>query len=95
MRDGGKIVTIGAASGQPTIDQAGLASRGVRIVGGPMARHAQPAIARASRDVFEAYRKGIFGALEVTRYPLAHAARAHEDIAARRKTGAVVLTTLP
>ena len=91
VRDGGKIVTIGAASGQPAIDQAGLASRGVRIVGGPMAQHAQPAIAQASRAVFDAYRKGTFGALEVTRYPLAQAARAHEDIAARRKAGSIIL----
>ena len=91
VRDGGTIVTIGAASGQPVIDQAGLASRGVRIVGGPMAQHAQPAIAQASRAVFDAYRNGIFGALEVTRYPLAQAARAHEDIAARRKAGSIVL----
>lgn len=91
VRDGGKIVTIGAASGPPAIDQTALASRGVRVVGGPMAQHAQPAIAQASRAVFDAYRQGIFGALEVTRYPLAQAARAHEDIAARRKAGTIVL----
>ncbi len=91
VRDGGKIVTIGAASGQPAIDQAGLAARGVRVVGGPMAQHAQPAIAQASSAVFDAYRKGVFGSPEVTRYPLAQAALAHEDIAARRKSGTIIL----
>ena len=91
VRDGGKIVTIGAASGQPVVDQAALASRGVRIVGGPMAQHAQPAIVQASRAVFEAYRQGVFGSLEATRYPLVQAARAHEDIASRRKAGAIIL----
>jgi NADPH2:quinone reductase len=56
-----------------------------------MAQHAQPAIARASSAVFDAYRKGIFGSLEITRYPLAQAARAHEDIASRRKAGTIIL----
>jgi NADPH:quinone reductase len=91
VRDGGKIVTIGAASGEPAIDQAALAARGVRVVGGPMAQHAQPAIAQASGAVFDAYRKGVFGSPEVTRYPLAQAALAHDDIAARRKSGTIVL----
>lgn len=91
VRDGGTIVTIGAASGQPTIDQAALAARGVRVVGGPMAQHAQPAIAQATAAVFDAYRQGIFGHIEVRRYPLAQAAQAHQDIAARRKSGTIVL----
>jgi NADPH2:quinone reductase len=91
VRDGGTIVTIGAASGAPEIDRAGLAARGVRVTGGPMAQQLQGAVARATAEVFDAYRQGVFGTLEVTRYPLAEAARAHEDIAARRKSGAIVL----
>jgi len=91
VRDGGTIVTIGAASGAPDIDRAGLAARGVRIVGGPMAQHVQGAVAQATGEVFDAYRKGVFGTLEVARYPLVEAARAHEDIAARRKSGAIIL----
>lgn len=92
VRDGGTIVTIGAASGQPVIDQAALASRKVKVVGGPMAQHVNgPAIATATAAVFNAYREGVFGELEVTRYPLSQAAAAHEDIAARRKLGTAIL----
>jgi len=91
VRDGGTIVTIGAASGQPVIDRVGLTARHVRVVGGPMAQHVQGSIAKATGDVFDAYRKGTFGTLEVTRYPLAQAALAHEDIATRRKSGAIIL----
>jgi NADPH:quinone reductase len=91
VRDGGTIVTIGAASGAPEIDRASLAARGVRVVGGPMAQHVQGSVARATGDVFDAYRKGVFGALDVARYPLVEATRAHEDIAARRKSGAIIL----
>ena len=91
VRDGGTIVTIGAASGPPLIDRATLTLRQVRVVGGPMAQYVQGDVARATGDVFDAYRKGTFGALEVTRYPLAQAALAHEDIATRRKSGLIVL----
>lgn len=91
VRDGGTIVTIGAASGAPVIDQAALAERGVRVVGGPMAKYAQPAIKEATAAVFDAYRRGIFGHIEVRRYPLTQAAQAHKDIAERRKSGTIVL----
>jgi len=91
VRDGGTIVTIGAASGSPAIDQAALDSRNVRVVGGPMAQYVQGRVAQASDEVFDAYRKGIFGDFKATVYPLAKAAAAHEDIAARRKSGPMIL----
>lgn len=91
VRDGGTIVTIGAASGSPAIDQATLASRNVRVVGGPMAQHLQHRVAQASNEVFDAYRRGVFGDFKATVYPLAKAAAAHEDIAARRKSGPMIL----
>jgi NADPH2:quinone reductase len=91
VRDGGTIVTIGAASGPPEINQGRLAARAVRVVGGPMSPYVQPVVATATAAVFDAFRNGIFGDLEVVRYPLAKAALAHEDIAARRKTGALIL----
>ena len=59
--------------------------------GGPMAQHVNPAIATATAAVFNAYREGVFGELEVTRYPLSQAAAVHEDIAARRKVGTAIL----
>ena len=91
VRDGGTIVTIGAASGQPAIDQAALASRKIKVVGGPMAQHVNPAIATATAAVFNAYREGVFGELEVTRYTLSQAVALHEDIAARRRSGTPIL----
>jgi NADPH2:quinone reductase len=92
VRDGGTIVNIGAASGPPAIDQAALAARHVTVVGGPMAQHLQgPALITATAAVFDAFRTGVFGTLEVTRYPLAQAAHAHGDIAARRRSGTLIL----
>lgn len=91
VRDGGTLVTIGAASGAPIIDHVALAARGVRVVGGPMAQHLQGRTAQAVDAVFDAYRSGIFGRYEASVYPLTEAATAHADIAARRKFGPMLL----
>jgi NADPH2:quinone reductase len=91
VRDGGTIVTIGAASGAPVVDKAQLASRNIRVVGGPMAQHVMGSVAEATGAVFDAYRNGVFGEYRATAYPLEKAAAAHEDIAARRKTGPMIL----
>jgi len=91
VRDGGRIVNIGAASGQPDVDQANLARRGVTVVGGPMAQHLGSSLSRAVGDVFDAYRQGIFGELPVTRYALKDASKAHADIEARKKSGIILL----
>lgn len=93
VRDGGTIVNIGAASGPPVIDQADLARRQVRVVGGPMAQHVQKAVTRATTEVFEAFRTGVFGSYVATAYALEQAATAHEDIALRRKAGPMILVT--
>lgn len=92
VRDGGAILTIGAASGPPSIDQALLATRGIRVAGGGMPQYVKgAAVATATGELFDAYRKGVFGEIEVARYPIAEAARAHEDIAARRRSGLPIL----
>jgi NADPH2:quinone reductase len=92
VRDGGTIVNIGAASGAPEIDAPSLAARGVKVLGGPMAQHLMGgALAEATSAVFHALRAGTFGQIDITRYPLSAAARAHEDIAARRRSGSAIL----
>jgi NADPH:quinone reductase len=92
VRDGGTIVSIGAASGSPEVDDAALARRGIGVLGGPMAQYLQgEEREKAVAAVFDALRHGIFGTLEITRYPLSEAARAHQDIAGRRRAGTAIL----
>ncbi len=92
VRDGGTIITIGAASGPPAINQAELAARGVRVAGGSAAQSVTgKVLADASAELFDLVRKRVFGTIEIARYPLAEAARAHEDIAARRREGFPIL----
>ena len=91
VRDGGTLVSIGSASGAPAFDKAEVDRRQIRMVGGPMANHLQGRVAEAAAAVFDAYRRGLLGAVPITRYALKDAARAHEDIAERRKTGSLIL----
>jgi NADPH2:quinone reductase len=91
VKDGGTIVSIGAASGAPQIDQTAVASRQLTLVGGPMAAHLAGRVEQATHDVFAALQSGTFGEVSVTRYALRDAARAHADIAERKKAGALVL----
>jgi NADPH2:quinone reductase len=91
VRDGGTIVSIGAASGAPEFDQAELARRQIRMISGPMANHLQGRAGEATAAVFDAYRRGVFGSVTATRYALKDAAQAHTDIAGRQKAGSLVL----
>lgn len=92
VRDGGEIVMIGAASGRPEIDRGTLARRRIGVSSGSTAQLVRgPLLASASAEVFDAYRQGVFGSLHLSRYPLAEAARAHEDIASRKRDGLLLL----
>ena len=85
IRDGGSIFTIGAASGAPDVDQAALALRGVQVTQASAAAMVKGAmLQQAAAEVFGLWQQGVFGDIELHRYPLAEAATAHADIAARR-----------
>lgn len=85
VKDGGAIFTIGAASGAPDIDQHALSARGVTVRQASAAAMVTGALLQhAVREVFDQWRSGIFGEIELQRYRLADAAQAHADIIARR-----------
>jgi len=94
LRDGGDLVHLGNASGPAKVDKAALAARAIRYVQPVTGQvvNSRAILDAASRDLFAALQDGIFGQLPITRYPLREVGRAHEDIAARRVTGSVILT---
>lgn len=94
VRDGGTIAHLGNASGPPTVDEAALAARSIRYVKPVTGQvvDSRAVLDEASSELFAALRAGIFGEIPITRYPLREAARAHEDIAARRVVGSIILT---
>jgi NADPH2:quinone reductase len=94
LRDGGDLVHMGNASGAPKVDEAALAARSIRYtkpVTGQVV-NSRALLDEASADLFNALQAGVFGDLVVTQYPLRDARRAHEDVAARRVTGSIILT---
>jgi NADPH2:quinone reductase len=94
LRDGGILAHVGNASGAPSQeDKAPLQRRGIRYVQPTTSQYVgeRKSLEEASLDVFAAYRSGIFGKIDAKRYRLADVVQAHEDLAARRITGAAIL----
>lgn len=88
LRDGGRLLTIGAASGSAELDDALVTARGISVAGGSTVRNVRgELVGQAVDELFDAIRKGTFALIRPTRYPLRDAAQAHEDILARRLTG--------
>ncbi|MDQ7911684.1 quinone oxidoreductase [Pseudomonas sp. 102515] len=92
LRAGGELIHVGNASGGVTVDPLLLAARGVRYVqpSTPQYVNAQNQHMAAS-ELFERFREGALGELELARYKLEEAALAHQAIAARKHTGSVLL----
>ena len=95
LRPAGVMVLYGSASGWPDpLDTRVLASRGSlyvqRPVLGTYVRTRELLLARAG-EVFDWVRSGRLDVRIGARYPLADAARSHEDLEARRTTGKLLL----
>ena len=85
IKDGGSIFTIGAASGAPDVQHESLAARRVTVTQASAAALVKgPMLQQAAAEVFGLWQQGVFGDIELHRYPLTEAATAHADIAARR-----------
>lgn len=93
LRDGGHLIHVGNASGNPAVDKTALAARGIRYVQPSTGQYVgeRAELEGASATLFAALGDGIFGTEQPARYALRDAVQAHEDIAARRLTGAAIL----
>ena len=95
LRPRGWMVLYGAASGRvPPFDPMGLEDRGSLFLTRPSIRHytakREELLGRAA-DVFGWMADGTLRVYVGGRYPLENARRAHEDLAARRTSGKLVL----
>ncbi len=96
LKDGGLLLTIGAASGAGVVDSGEAEKRRIRVAGDSMVRHVrQGRQARAIGDVFAAIRSGVFAGTETRIYSLEGARLAHEDIQLRRFAGPAILAPTP
>lgn len=91
----GLLVSFGNASGPVTnVDLGILATKGSLYVTRPTMIHytmTQEDFDETAADVFDAVARGAIKVNINQRYPLSQAARAHEDLSARKTTGASIL----
>ncbi len=95
LRPRGLMVSFGNASGAvPPVDLLVLSQKGSLFLTRPTLAHYtanREELESAARELFEVMQSGKVK-IEVSRtYPLAEAARAHQDLEARKTTGSVVL----
>ncbi|KGF64072.1 quinone oxidoreductase family protein [Pseudomonas lutea] len=92
LRDGGDLVHVGNASGMAAPDSTLLAARGIRYVQPSTPQYVNTENQNtAASEVFERFREGALGPLELSRYRLEDAVLAHQAIAARKHTGSILL----
>jgi NADPH2:quinone reductase len=95
LRTRGTMVIYGAASGPvPPFDVQRLNSGGSLLLTRPSLVHfinTREELARRGAEVFAAIGSGALAVRIGGRYPLAEAARAHQDLEARRTTGKLLL----
>lgn len=91
-KQGGSIILYGTASGEPEINRIELEAREIKLtrpaLGSYLPNH--DSVALAATEVFEALRKGVFGEIRPTIYPLNEAAKAHQDLESSQTTGSVI-----
>lgn len=94
LRDGGHLVHVGNASGSPLQGfQDQLTPRGIRYTKPATAQYvnSRASLDASSKELFAAWRAGVFGDVTPVRYAMSDVVRAHQDMAARRMTGPAIL----
>ena len=92
VKENGTIVLYGNASGMPTIDQAFLSTRKIRLQRPSLGQYLpdRQSVTTATSELFEALHTGILGNAKPTVYPLTEASKAHDDLESGRTTGSVI-----
>jgi NADPH2:quinone reductase len=92
VRSGGKIVSIGAASGNPLPESEELNRRGVEVVGGGTPQYVNSTtISESSAQLFQAIRDGLFDDIGTASYRFTDAVKVHTEMAQRKLNGLPVL----
>lgn len=92
VRDGGSILTIGAASGAPRPDRQEVVRRAIDVRGGGTPQYVTSANqVAASAELFDAVRAGVFDDIDIVPHALDAASAVHAAMDARRLAGLPVL----
>jgi NADPH2:quinone reductase len=92
LKQGGSLLLYGTASGEPNIDTEYLKSKNIQLFRPALMQYlaSKQHIYTAARDLFDALRKGVFGDIKPTIYPLSDAAKAHQDLESGQTTGSII-----
>jgi NADPH2:quinone reductase len=92
LRNGGHLVHAGNASGAAVVDTTRLASKNIRYQQPATPQYVNPLNHdMAASELFERFREGALGPLELSHYRLEEASIAHQAIADRKHTGSILL----
>jgi NADPH2:quinone reductase len=92
VRNGGKILTIGAAAGPPRIDRDEVARRSVQVSAGGTPQYVTPANqTAAASELFAAIHQGIFDDIVISKHLLNEASAVHDMMDTRLLVGIPVL----
>jgi NADPH2:quinone reductase len=94
LHDGGKMVLYGSSSGQPEhIDHRSLRDRDITLYTPTLSAYITDyeSMQLYASDTFAAFRSGVFGDFDITKYPLSQVGQAHTDLESRLTTGLVIL----
>jgi NADPH2:quinone reductase len=91
-KQGGSIILYGTASGEPQISLSELKARQIRLARPALGSYLpnRDSIDLAASELFEGLRNGLLGDIKPTIYPLAQAAKAHQDLESGQTTGSVI-----
>lgn len=91
-QQGGSIILYGTASGEPEINRIELEAKEIKLTRPALGNYLpnRDNVELAATEVFDALRKGVFGEIRPTIYPLAQAAQAHEDLESGQTTGSII-----
>jgi len=92
IKDKGTFILFGSSSGTPEIDNEALSVKKITLVRPALNNYLpdRASVDVATADVFEALRNGILGNINPTIYPLADAAKAHQDLESGSTKGSVI-----
>lgn len=92
VKSGGTVVLFGSSSGTPEINNEILNAKEIKLIRPTLGSYLpdKDSVNIAAADMFEVLRNGTLGDINPTIYPLAEAAKAHQDLESGGTKGSII-----
>lgn len=90
--EGGSAILFGFASGSPRLDTIAFKERNIKFLQPSLGSYLPDyaAMQQSANEVFEAFKKGVFGKMSPTIYSLEEVGKAHEDLESGKTKGSII-----